>query len=105
MLRHKIIKLLTLGILFSCGLLLGASVQSMDGGNAHKYYKITGNVTSREGPIPFVYVSIEEPSVNVMTDANGHFEFTRMPAGTYTIETQCHGYVDAKKIVTVGMRM
>ena len=103
MLRHKIIKLLTLGILFFCALLLGASAQSMDGGNAHgKYYKITGNVTSREGPIPFAYVSIEEPSVNVMTDAYGHFEFTRMPAGTYKIVTQCHGYVDAKKIVTVG---
>ena len=101
--KCKSIKILSLSILFLCSPLFNLYSQSVEKKDGHsKHYKITGNITSHNGPIPFVYVSIEEPSVNIMTDANGHFEFTRIPSGTYVIKVQSLGYLDAKRTITVA---
>ncbi|MEE1063179.1 MAG: carboxypeptidase-like regulatory domain-containing protein, partial [Paludibacteraceae bacterium] len=101
--KSKTFEILTLSIVLFFGSLLNVFSQAIENGNDHnKYYKISGNITSNDGPIPYAYVSIEELQMNTVADGNGHFEFKRIPVGTYKIETQNLGYVDAKKIVTVA---
>ena len=100
--NYKTLEILTLSIILLYGSLLNVFSQAIENGNNHnKYYKISGNITSNDGPIPYAYVSIEELQMNTVADGNGHFEFKRIPVGTYKIETQNLGYVDAKKTVTV----
>ena len=100
--KSKTFEILTLSIVLFFGSLLNVFSQAIENGNNHnKYYKISGNITSNDGPIPYAYVSIEELQMNTVADGNGHFEFKRIPVGTYKIESQNLGYVDAKKTVTV----
>lgn len=101
--KSKTFEILTLSIMLLFGSLLNVFSQAIEIGNDHnKYFKISGNITSNDGPIPYAYVSIEELQMNTVADGNGHFEFKRIPVGTYKIETQNLGYVDAKKTVTVA---
>ena len=101
--KSKTFEILTLSIILLYGSLLNVFSQAIEIGNDHnKYFKISGNITSNDGPIPYAYVSIEELQMNTVADGNGHFEFKRIPVGTYKIETQNLGYVDAKKTVTVA---
>jgi iron complex outermembrane receptor protein len=61
---------------------------------ADEMYSIKGTVTDSEtnSVIQFANLSIEELSVSSMSDANGSFEFTNIPQGSYHIIISRTGY-------------
>ncbi|MBN8570265.1 MAG: TonB-dependent receptor [Ignavibacteria bacterium] len=61
---------------------------------ADEMYSIKGTVTDSEtdGVVQFANLSIEELSVSSMSDANGSFEFTNIPQGSYHIIISRTGY-------------
>lgn len=61
---------------------------------ADEMYSIKGTVTDSEtdGVVQFANLSIEELSVSSMSDANGSYEFTNIPKGSYHIIISRTGY-------------
>ena len=103
MLKNSVLDIFVLSILLFCGSLSSVFSQSAGRGNeGNKYYKITGNVTSEEGPVPFAYVSLEELRMDIMADENGHSEFKRIPVGSYKLEVQNLGHADFQRVVSVS---
>lgn len=64
-------------------------------------FNITGCVTSKDGPISYADVAIEELNIAVMADIKGQFVLTRIPAGRYKIRTEAIGYLDGEEWVEV----
>ncbi|MCW3465309.1 TonB-dependent receptor [Chitinophaga nivalis] len=62
---------------------------------------ISGNVTNEEGkPVPAATIQLSPGNKAMAGDANGHFRFTSLAAGTYTVRINALGYEPlAKKII------
>ena len=70
--NYKTLEILTLSIILLYGSLLNVFSQAIENGNNHnKYYKISGNITSNDGPIPYAYVSIEQDDRWKVLSING----------------------------------
>lgn len=69
------------------------------GGNA-----ITGHVIEKgtELSLPYVPVQIVETGEGVVSDKDGTFKFTKVPAGKYTLRVQALGYETLEKKVSVS---
>lgn len=63
---------------------------------------LSGTVTdAQHAPLRDVIVSLAEVARSVMTDAQGHFDFGALPAGTYHVRAQRLGYVSASIVADV----
>lgn len=63
---------------------------------------IFGHVTNlNKEHIPYINVSIKNTTVATVTDATGHYFFTNLKEGKYTIVVSGVGYKSEEKLVTV----
>ena len=65
---------------------------------------IRGHVIDKitEEHLPYAAILIVETGAGCVSDDSGHFRFTKVPAGTYTLRVQLLGYVTQEKKVTVS---
>lgn len=63
--------------------------------------KITGSVSSDDGPLPFSTIQIKETGGGAVSDLDGNFVIDNLPAGTYTLITKQIGYKQDEQSVTV----
>ena len=65
---------------------------------------IRGHVIEKitEEHLPYAAVLIVETGAGSVSDESGHFRFTKVPAGTYTLRVQLLGYTTQEKKVTVS---
>lgn len=91
---HKIYRYILLAVL----ILVTTTVSFAQGGT------LTGVVKSKINNelIPGVAVEITRLSRTTVTDANGRYEFTNVPKGTYTVVTHSEGFADKAQSVTVS---
>jgi len=64
---------------------------------------VTGSVVAATTgqPINGVQIAIEDPAIGVLSNANGRFVLTRVPAGTHTVQALHVGYATGSQEVTV----
>ena len=67
-------------------------------------YAIRGHVIEKytEEHLPYATILIVETGEGTVSDETGHFRFTKLPAGTYTLRVQLLGYATQEKKVTVS---
>lgn len=70
---------------------------------AYAQTNITGVVRDiNNKPLEKVSITITGKSLNTITDEKGHFSFTNLPAGKYTLQFSNTGFETIKKTVTSG---
>lgn len=64
---------------------------------------VTGSVVAATTgqPINGVQIAIDDPAIGVLSNANGRFVLTRVPAGTHTLQAVHVGYATGSQEVTV----
>ena len=63
---------------------------------------ISGTVTDADSNEPLANVGVTLQSVGTLnTGSDGHYEFSDVKAGTYTMQVQCTGYISDTKTVNV----
>ena len=65
---------------------------------------IRGHVIEKytEEHLPYATILIVETGEGTVSDDTGHFRFTKVPAGTYTLRVQLLGYATQEKKITVS---
>ena len=65
---------------------------------------IRGHVIEKysEEHLPYAAILIVETGEGTVSDDTGHFRFTKIPAGTYTLRVQLLGYATQEKQITVS---
>src|SRR5438034_215881 len=86
--------------------------QSQSANSTISKASVTGRITAVSGEgatniLPGVTVKLTDPSAgpapqSTVTDAEGHYEFTQLAAGTYTIEASADGFKTWSGTITLG---
>lgn len=67
--------------------------------------KISGFISSEEGPARFVNISNLNSSFSTMTDTAGYYKLSNIPEGTYDLQITGVGFETLTKKVVVGEKM
>ncbi|NDB34900.1 MAG: carboxypeptidase-like regulatory domain-containing protein, partial [Flavobacteriia bacterium] len=62
---------------------------------------IEGYVKDNSGPLPGVKVVLENTEFKVLTDLEGRFIFSKIPAGTYTLSVNSAAYDEYQASITL----
>jgi len=84
--QKKIVLLLAISILFTCGLF------------AQTTGKLAGRVKEQKNgePVPFAYVILVGPEIGVQTNAKGEFKIINIPPGVYDVQVSRGGFQPLK---------
>ncbi|MFM7022457.1 MAG: TonB-dependent receptor [Flavobacteriales bacterium] len=63
---------------------------------------ISGNISAQGVKINRAYVLIKENSLSVFSGSSGHYSFTSLPAGEYTVEVSHSGFITQSKKVKLS---
>ena len=63
---------------------------------------IEGYVKDNSGPLPGVKVVLENTEFKVLTDLEGRFIFSKIPAGTYTLSVNSAAYDEYQASITLA---
>lgn len=68
---------------------------------------ISGKVTSKDEPVPYVNIGLAGTNLGSASDENGYFKIENVPAGTYVLKVSSIGYApfSVKVIVEEGMEV